>query len=721
MRTRISSTPFLHLLLILLFVSNSILAQVQITFPEERAVFQRKIDGTSVITVSGSYSTPIDKLEIKAEPITAGQGTPLPWITLQAQPSGGVFSGSVTLSGGWYQLEVRGLLNNQVVASATLSKMGVGEVFIISGQSNAQGMDEIADLPLPPGATDDRVNFINFNNEILESLNDFPPPVFEQLQLQGSPHILGPRGHTAWCWGLLGDMLASRLNVPILFINTAWSGTSITNWMLSSQNISSTSVYSDLYRYPDQMPYGNLRLALQHYVSQYGARSILWMLGESDNFPVRMSTQDFKSKLEFLIQKLSTDTNKSMNWVISRTSRSSDNSGNSFTRPEIIDAQNAVLEDLKENTFSGPETDELAVPRLDKIHFYGVEALTTLATAWSNSLNSVFFSKANPLLPSPPPSLSSSCGTDNNSLSLTLPEGYNSYSWMIENDGNSREQTGRSLIVSSPGTYYGKVKDLFGNTLRTQKITFNKSFKPETPTITGAAAQQVCADSTFLFTVNPDQTLFRWYQQNEVNAVLQTGTQFNATTGGTYFVQSQNAYGCLSDYSEPVTLYVREKIPTPVIEKTGPFNLTASSDASGLYSGYIWMRDQEIVTSSDRTITVTLPGNYSVKAYATFQLAEQSLICPSPSSNAVFIGKDQATNLVIYPNPGPNGEVFIESRLELLKARISVYDKTGKMILKQTSDLAGGVRIPLPTLSPGDYIIRIEAKDTDFKKQIIIR
>jgi uncharacterized protein YaiE (UPF0345 family) len=708
------------LLAILHFSTFSVNAQIQVSFPAERAIFQRQTNNGAKVSISGNYTSEIDKIEARALPVKAGQGTEVPWTTLEDKPKGGVFTGQLQLPGGWYTLEVRGSLAGKVIGSDQIKKMGVGEVFIISGQSNAQGVDIRKDFPLPPGASDDRVNYINYNNGFQNSLNDPPPAVFEQLQLQDSIHVLGPNGNTAWCWGILGDLLTKKLNVPILFINTAWSGTSIQNWLLSSQNRPTTSVYSDSYRFPDQMPYGNLRLAVQHYASQYGARAVLWMLGESDNYPVRMGFDEFRTDLESVIQKLGTDTHTKLPWVISKTSRITDNTGISVTSPAIIDAQNAVIKELGDITFNGPDTDDLPITRVDGTHFYGVEALTVLANAWNDVLSENFLKGVNPLINNQLPKVQVVCEADNNSVSLSLPDNFGSYVWSIEQNGTTTEQTGKSISISAPGVYAAKVKDIYGNTLRTQQIVIQASIRPATPSILQAGMQQICADSSMALNVAVGSDKYRWYNEGQTNAV-QTGSTFQVKQTGRFVVRSENVFGCISEDSSPASITVQSQIAKPVIAKIGPFDIALTSSNTDRNTSFVWKRDQEILTETKDTIQADMPGVYSARVAQIFTMEGSSLTCYSPASDELLVGSDQVSDLVIFPNPVYDGEVYIESKEEIQQADIAVYDAFGRALILLKQDLERRAKVPLHHLGPGKYIIRIKTATMDVKKQIIVR
>ena len=144
---------------LLIGTSNFLYSQITISSPVLRQVFQRDLNSQAIVTITGSYSQPIDTIQVRFLTITAGQGIPIDWTVIKSSPLGGLFKGSVVVKGGWYTMEVRGLLNGKIVGNvSTLSRVGVGEVFIIGGQSNAGGTGERSSFET--GASDDRVTCV---------------------------------------------------------------------------------------------------------------------------------------------------------------------------------------------------------------------------------------------------------------------------------------------------------------------------------------------------------------------------------------------------------------------------------------------------------------------------------------------------------------------------------------------------------------------------------
>ena len=708
MRDKIFTPCFLRICLFLFLIPFGLSAQIKITSPVERAVYQRSANGQATISVTGNYTVPVDKIELRAVPVISGQGIDSPWATLQTNPTGGLFSGTITLFQGWYTLEARASLAGKIVGQvATVSRMGVGEVFMISGQSNAQGVDY--EFPNKPVAADDRVNYINYNNSV-NSLNDPPYPIFERLNTANI--TMGPRGKSPWCWGILGDLLTQKLNVPVLFINTAWEGTSIGNWAESSQGKKTQNSFG--FFYPEQMPYANLRLSMQHYAKEFGVRAILWMQGETDTYPLATGFEAYKASLNAVLDKLGVDTNTRVTWVISRTSRIQNANLQSVTSPAVIAAQNAVIDGLFSTTYPGPETDALYPQRFDGTHFSGTTGLTILANAWNNTLNTDFFTKVSPLLPAAVPKITSVCANNNTSLTLTLPEGYASYTWLPSGT------TGRTLTVTGPGEYSARVKDASGNTVHSQKLIVQSSIKPAAPTIVQSGSQQSCADSAFVFSLTSSNDSYSWFKQNTTN-IIATGPTFAVTEAGSYQVKGQNVFGCVSDNSAAASLVIRAQTPQPTIAKSGPFSMMASIPQTGLNEQYDWKRDQKILSNHTNIVKTDTSGQYSARAKVSYTLGSNLLTCYSAYSATQQVVTDEKNDVVIFPNPGAADDLFIESRENMRNAEITVYDIYGRVVITQTQDLTSRVKIQVKNLAAGKYIIRIKSSDVDLTKQIMIR
>jgi hypothetical protein len=711
MRYRIILQVVAKALLLICIITSTAFSQIKITSPSLQSVYQRDVAGQRQITVTGTFTVPMEKVEVRAVPVVQGQGVDVAWQDLEVAPKGGVFSGNLTLFQGWYTLEVRGVSDGKIVARDVLSRFGVGEVFLIAGQSNAQGLKEYPG----PGANDDRVIYVsNYENDELgmykDLLTDPVPPVFSKLTT--GLKTMSPRGQTPWCWGILGDLLVAKLNVPVMFINTAWEGTAVENWARSSQGLPTDSYYG--YHYAPGMPYANLRIAARNYGNQYGVRAVLWMQGETDG-AFGTTAAFYKSNMQQIINQLSSDTNKRITWVIARTSRASlDRNIPSKVYPQIIAAQNAVLAEDFNPTYPGPETDPLVPNRPDGIHFVGEEALTVLANAWNETLNANFFATVTPTAPAPIPVIEASCVTENNAVRISLPTGFQSYEW-------STGEKSSTITVSSAGTYRATVKDAAGNSILSSVVVLDHEAKPARPSILQQGQQQACADSSFQFSVAEGSDNYSWYKQGSTTP-LATGPTAKIAENGEYFVRGENIFGCVSENSATSSLIIRPHISKPTIGASGPFSITASISETGLNEQFLWRRPGTETDTIADLVKILKTGVYSTRAQVVYTIGENnSLTCYSDSASQEFKTNEQ-NDVVIYPNPSQGNFIYIESRDNIANAVITIFDLYGRVIKTTSPQLLNSrMQINLGYLSTGKYILRVTGQGQSITKQIIIR
>ena len=718
----------LYLLLLgIVTTTSNVMAQsssqaVKITYPQSRAIFQRENDNTSTIYLSGSIYQPADSIQARVEAEETGQGLTTNWVTIQRNPQGGVFQGSLRAKGGWYRLEVQSFAGGKTISSDTVRKVGIGEVFIITGQSNAQGFQGYGGL----GATDDRVNCVTYNNSTANSLADPPAPTFQQL---GANSLIGPRGQSAWCWGVLGDLIVKQYGVPVLFINTAWGGTVIKDWHDSADGLLAKNIFAigtPDENYPPGMPYANLLIALRYYCSLQGLRAVLWQQGENDNVPLHSTRQDYSNNMQYIVNKTRADTQRYPAWVLARSSY---NAGQ--VSQDIIQAQNDVINTYNNNVFAGPFTDNIQIPRYEgDVHFGnratnnpGDKGLNDLGQAWFSSLNSVFFASSRPLPPLPQPSLAVTCGTSNNSLTLSLPSLYKSYVW---NSG----QTTQTITVSQPGTYQATLKDNNSNTYLSPAITVQSPIQPPTPTISLASQpgkivdnqQQICADSTLTLLANTSTNSTGIWSVSTTSSISKT---IALTASGNYSLQAVNVYGCKSPQPAIISLTVRPRVPTPTIEQIGTYSLQAvlSTPTGGQPDLFDWQRAGELLAQNSAVIKVVVSSSYSARTKTTFTLPNSNtLTCYSGYSVPKVFTFDRSNGgLSVYPNPSTDGTVTIETVEDLKNADVDVFSLSGQHLFTGQIPLLNERKaLDLSGLSQGIYLVRVRSAGFDVSKRIII-
>lgn len=667
---------FNRLLLIFLLISipTLLLGQITITSPVLRQVFQRNLKNEAIVAVAGSYSQPIDTIQVRMIPVKAGQGIAIDWTLLKANPLGGLFKGSITVKGGWYSMEVRGLLRGKVVGAVSkIEKVGVGEVFVIAGQSNAGGSGLRSANETP--ASDDRVNCADFLKDfgdnfykagfdpqntsyITYTTSNFSIIQFSQLSKKVT---IGPLGLGPYYWGKVGDALASKLNVPIMFFNTGWGGASVRAWRESAEN-PNMAVLNDFQdidvptRYlPVGFPYENLNAVLRYYGINLGVRAVLWIEGETQNLlnleaiaqgkPAPVTIENYLDNLQRLIKKSRQDlgTNK-LAWVVARTSYSSQRGCDSIISPPkpspiIVNAQNqAITTDALRPIFPGPFTDNIQVDFIGErdrcVHFFG-KGLDDVADAWIKTLtvdNKDFFETVEPISADTIPSIVLEC-LSADLVRLSLPAGYQQYKWV--NEENYKEYTSRTVDVPA-GTYFARVTRSNGNIIQIPSFTVKANTPPKAPVIKAIDDVNFCIGTSVSIqsTTEAENPIYQWIGANP--NITPTNT-ITVNSEGSYKLRVVDKNACQSPVSNEIKLTIKPRPVAPTISFNSStefcdeqsVTLVASNEGA---SGYLWSTGE-----TSQSIVVKKAGTFSVQTRGANN-------CLSP------ISKD---NITTFVNPLP--------------------------------------------------------------------
>ena len=194
------------------------------------------VRGTRPAAIKGEF-------EFRVIALKGAYGHDTDWAVLTVEDEDQTFQGPAEMvAGGWYRLEVRCVSDGKTVATGSVEPVGVGEVFVVAGQSYAGGTnDELLKVTDPQS----RVTAYNWQTKTWQVAND------------PQPHV----GDGGTIWPPLGDLLVPTLRVPVAFVNVSVGGTSTRQWM----------------------PEGELHKRLVMAGNAVGAfRAVLWQQGESD-------------------------------------------------------------------------------------------------------------------------------------------------------------------------------------------------------------------------------------------------------------------------------------------------------------------------------------------------------------------------------------------------------------------------------------------------------
>ena len=111
-------------------------AAISISQPVDLQVVQRAADGRGRVTVAGTLTEVAEDGSTVEVRIVDG-GTAGEWQRPETQFEGRSFRTALSLpAGGWYRLECRLVRDEQPVAESAVGRIGVGEVFVVAGQSS---------------------------------------------------------------------------------------------------------------------------------------------------------------------------------------------------------------------------------------------------------------------------------------------------------------------------------------------------------------------------------------------------------------------------------------------------------------------------------------------------------------------------------------------------------------------------------------------------------
>jgi Carbohydrate esterase, sialic acid-specific acetylesterase len=556
------------LFFLFLLTITSVYSQIDLSMPVNRMVYQRNKQNTANIYVGGSFSGQLDKIEARLTLLNgAGQPkTPLVqtnWLTIVNTPQKGNFLGTISSQqAGWYRLEVRAIQNNLVVGDINTIKVGIGEVIVLAGQSNVVGDVPIKDKSLY-NATDDRVNCINLNDQSL--VDPFKYPVVSHLD---SYSLIAPTGGSAWCWGLMGDLIAKNWDVPVIFFNAALGNTGIFQWRASANNEYEPGTFDTV----SGVPFINLKKTLTYYCSLMGVRAVLWGQGENDNGIFGFADPDvYRSNLQQVIDKSRSITSKDISWVIAKTSLAAITSTTSVVNWNVIQGQELTIALPNYNVFAGPNTDNIQPSYNERdiggVHFWG-QGILDLGYAWFNSLsNPNFLTNSKPHAAIPPQLASMGNCVNNNQVTVALPAGFTNYSWYTDNYNVSNKN--QSFIATNSKLLVPYMKDGAGN-----NFIFSPpiNFTPQKVALSTDRAPIMCEGQTVNIFANTFNTNFNWSTGSTEKAIpIKTEGNYNVT------VSSKDIYGCTASVSGSYTVKINPLPPSPVIVADGSASICDGS------------------------------------------------------------------------------------------------------------------------------------------------
>lgn len=389
--------------------------QISLSFPVSRAVIQRDNANRASLNIAGHIKNTVDRIEARLVPRTEQSRldtiAATPWQIVQLNPVN-FFSGAISVKGGWYNLQMRAIKNNVIIIDTLIvQRVGIGEVFVYIGHSNAQGG---AYGQTGPNSTDDRVSCLAVGQEpqcnasypfqpatssdslwckYLQTGDEqfLPMLKFSKVSIASG---IAPFCGDPWFWSIMGDSLSRKLNVPIMLYGTAFGGTKSEHWYKAAKSIPFDHGFI---KSSIAMPYINLKNVLQLYVPLTGIRGVLCLHGVNER---NDSQADIQMWMEGYIGQSRIDSKiDNLAWVIALDSYLLDHEQNPPPFPLKFNPRNAQAAVAQQAyNFQGPDLDVITdngggngvSQRPDGLHF-GNQGLIHAANLWADAINKTSF------------------------------------------------------------------------------------------------------------------------------------------------------------------------------------------------------------------------------------------------------------------------------------------------------------------------------------------
>ena len=331
-----------------------------LTAPLKYQVHQRTVSGEGRVPITGKLTdTPGDQ-PVTLEAAIKGTDQEKTWQAFAVvPPTQDAFEGKINLpGGGWYTLELRARIGDKTIVQTQVEPIGVGEVFVIAGQSNSANHGEEKQKT--------RTELVaSFDGTTWRPADD-PQP--------------GASGRGGSFVPPFGDAMAKRFNVPVGIVSAGVGATSVREWLPRGSRFPHPPTLISHVRQLSNNEWESRGLLFDKFVARLrllgpgGFRAVLWHQGESDanqRDPSRTLSGDaYQRHLTLLIRESRRRTGWEFPWFVALASyHTPDDPGSEDLRA----GQKAMWK--SGIALEGPDTDTLTGNMRDNngkgVHFSG--------------------------------------------------------------------------------------------------------------------------------------------------------------------------------------------------------------------------------------------------------------------------------------------------------------------------------------------------------------
>jgi hypothetical protein len=317
---------------------------IELESPRDFQVFQRQIKASGTVAVAGRALARCDGAEGRVSGKSPFGELAGEWQRLTLDATSDAFQGNLRVpSGGWYRFELRLVEKGKTVASIEIPHIGIGEVFIVAGQSNATNYGEVRQQTRSAMVA-------AYSAEGWRLAND-PQRGVQDRSSKGS------------FIPAFGDALFDELHVPIGVAAVGHGSTSVRQWLPGGSRFAVPPTMGKFVSQigPDEWQCdGTLFEGMMKVVRRFGPggfRALLWHQGESDAHqePANEITADVYGRLlERVIQTSREQAGWNFPWFVARASY---HSPSDPSCDPIRDVQKSLWG--KGVALEGPDTDQL--------------------------------------------------------------------------------------------------------------------------------------------------------------------------------------------------------------------------------------------------------------------------------------------------------------------------------------------------------------------------
>ncbi len=311
--------------------------------PIENQVFQRSSLTDGAIFIRGAADNVDAKEDLLLEArVLSGTNAPA-WTPLTPKWNDATFQAQLPVpAGGWYRVQLRASLADQVIALHEVAQVGVGDVYVVAGQSNSANYGE-------ERQTVNTARVSSFDGQSWRIAHD-PQP--------------GAEGNGGSFMPPLGDSLVQHFDVPVGFLACGIGATSVREWLPQGRTFPNPPTIESRVRALDNGQWESdgrayaMLIQRMKSLGPQGFRAVLWHQGESDanqsDASRTLPGALYREYLEFIIRASRTELGWNVPWFVAQASYHIPGDESS---PDIRAAQASLWVD--NIALAGPDSDSL--------------------------------------------------------------------------------------------------------------------------------------------------------------------------------------------------------------------------------------------------------------------------------------------------------------------------------------------------------------------------